>query len=71
MGDKRMCIPDNDTQNYPCCRLNLWLKQLNTQLNESTNQNSPKLLSQQIRKRYYKTLRTTVRAAHCPLSLSL
>ena len=34
------------------------LKRLKTQINESTNQNSPKspkLLRQQIRKRYYKT----------------
>ena len=37
---------------------NYWLKRLNTQLKESANQNflkSPKLLSQPIRKRYYKT----------------
>ena len=40
-----------------------WLKRLDTLLNELTNQNSnksPKLLSQRIRKRYNKTLRTSV-----------
>ena len=39
---------------------NQWL---NTQLNEQTNKNSiksPKLLSQRIRKRFYRTLRTSV-----------
>ena len=42
---------------------NYWLKCLNTQLDELTNQNllkSPKLLSQQIRKRCFKTLGTSV-----------
>ena len=39
------------TQNYPFCRLKLVVKKrLNTQLNESANQKSPKLLSQRIRK---------------------
>ena len=37
-----------------------WLKRLDTQLNEPNNQNSRKLLSQRIRKRYYKTLETSV-----------
>ena len=44
-----------------------WLKSLDTQLNESTNQNSlksPKLLSQRTR---LKTLRTSLETAHCPL----
>ena len=44
----------------PVIRLQLkWLKYLDTQLNKPTNQNllkSPKLLSQRIRKMYYKTL---------------
>ena len=35
-----MHIPDDDTPNYPFCRL---LKRLNTQLNEPTNQNSIKV----------------------------
>ena len=39
------------------------LKRLDTKLNESTNQNSlkvPKVLSQRISKRYYKTFGTSV-----------
>ena len=63
MADKLMCIQNNDKQNYPLSRLKLVVKHLNTQLNEPTNQNSlksPKLLSQRIRKHYYKTLRTRV-----------
>ena len=33
-------IPNNDSQNYPLRRLELvWLKRLDTQLNELTNQN--------------------------------
>ena len=49
------CIPNDDTQNYPFSSLNYWLKR---QLNKPNNQNSlnsTKLLSQRIRKRYYKT----------------
>ena len=45
----------------PTVDYNQWLKRLNTQLIEATNQNSlkpPKLLSQRRRKRYYKTLGT-------------
>ena len=43
----------------PSVDYNLWLKRLDTQLNEPTNQ-IPKLLSQRIRKRYNKTLGTSV-----------
>ena len=43
----------------PSVDYNLWLKRLDTQLNELTNQ-IPKLLSQRIRKRYNKTLGTSV-----------
>ena len=46
MADKLMSISNNDKQNYPFCRLKLvveFLKRLNIQLNESTNQNSLKL----------------------------
>ena len=50
------------------------LKRLDTQLNKPTNQNllkSPKFLSQQIRKCYYKTLGTSViNSPLSPLSLS-
>ena len=40
MADKLMYIPDDDTQNYPFCRLQLLgLKRWDIQLNEPTNQN--------------------------------
>ena len=44
-------IPNDDTQNYYFCRLQSvqWLKRLNTQLNEPTNQYSikvPKVVEQ-------------------------
>ena len=52
MADKLMYIPNDDTQSYPFCILIVFesLKPLK----------SLKLLSQQIRKRYYKTLVTSV-----------
>ena len=37
MADNLMYIPNDDAQNYPFCRLQLVVKCLNTQLNE-TNQ---------------------------------
>ena len=40
-----------------------WLKRLDSQLNEQTNQNSikvPKVVKQRYKKRYYKTLETIV-----------
>ena len=44
---------------------------MNNQFNESTNQKSPKLLSQQIKKHYYKTLVTNaINSPLSPLSLS-
>ena len=49
MAEKFMYIPNNDydTQNYPfSVDYNEWLKHLDTELNKTTNQNSPKLLSQ-------------------------
>ena len=55
-------IPNDDAQNYPFSRLKLVVKRLHTQLNNPTNQNSlqsPKFLSERIRKLYYKTLGTT------------
>ena len=36
-------IPNDDTQNYPSVDNNKWLKRLETQLNEPTNQNSLKV----------------------------
>ena len=57
----------------PSVDYNQWLKRMNTQLNEQTNQNSlesSKLLSQRIRKRFYKTLGTSVTNSTLP-TLSL
>ena len=51
MADKLMYIPNDDSQNYPICKLKLVVETLNTELNKSTNQKSlksPKLLSQRI-----------------------
>ena len=62
-----MYIPIDDTQDYPFIRLKLVGK---TQLNVPTNQVSvepPKLLSQRMRKRYYKALATN--SKNCHLSL--
>ena len=58
-----MFNPIDDTQNYHLSRLKLLFERLNTQLNDTTNQNSlksPKLLSKRIGKRYYKTFGTSV-----------
>ena len=44
MADKLMYIPNNDTQNYPFCRLQFLFKQLDTQIDEPTNQKSLNLL---------------------------
>ena len=59
-----MYIPNDDTQNYPFSRLELvvhkfehstkWTKQL------KFKKNSSKILSEWIRKHYYKTLETSV-----------
>ena len=54
MTDKLMCIPKDDKQNYPFCRLRL-LKCLDTQLNELFNQNLIRAS-----KRYHKTLGTKI-----------
>ena len=58
-------VPNDDTQIYPSIDSNLLLKLFKTQLNEQTNQKSM-LLSQRIRKRYHKTLGTSV--INSPLS---
>ena len=58
-----MTIVNDDTHNYPFRFYNWWLKRFDTQFNKSINRNSiksPKLLNQQIRKRYDKTLGTCV-----------
>ncbi len=70
MADKLMYISNDDTKNTPSVDLNKWLKLFDTQLNLPTNQillKSPKLLIQQLNKRYYKSLGTRV---HCSLSHS-
>ena len=54
--------PNDKKQDYKFCRLNLVVETFE-QLNALTNQNtlkSPKLLSQRMRKFYYKTLGTSV-----------
>ena len=69
MTDNFMYIPNNYTKYYPFCRLNKLLKRSSTKLNKPTNHiqlKSPKLLSQRIGKRYYKTLRTSL--INSPLS---
>ena len=38
-----MYTPNDDTQNYPFCRLKLVVETLNTQHNKPTNQNSLKV----------------------------
>ena len=43
MADKWMYIHYDDTQNYSFCRLQLEVETLDTQLNETTNQNSIKV----------------------------
>ena len=43
MADKLIHISNGDTQNYSSVDYNYWLKRLNTQLNEATNQNSIKV----------------------------
>ena len=40
MADKLMYIPNEDTQNYPVCILQLVVETLGTQLNELINKNS-------------------------------
>ena len=69
MADKLMYIPNDDTQNYHFCRLQLVVETFITQLNFPSNQNSEKasiVLSQPIGKRYYKTLGT---CEMCPPSM--
>ena len=71
MADILIYIPNYITQKDPFCIFKLEVQTLNTQLNELTNQKSsqqsPKLSSQRIRKRYYRTLETSV--INSPLSL--
>ena len=72
MADKLMYIP-NDTQNYTFCRLEYVVEPFVTLLDKPTNKiklKFPKLLSQQIRKHYYKTLgRSRINSPMSPPSL--
>ena len=38
MAGKWMYIPNDDTQNYPICRLQIEIETVDTQLNETTNE---------------------------------
>ena len=44
MSDKLMHIPNDDNKTTPSVDYNYWLKRLDTQLNETTNQNLIKVL---------------------------
>ena len=61
MADQLMYIPNNETKNYPFCRLNWWLKRLNTQLIKPTNPNSAKF-PKVVNKTNKKTLQPIVRS---------
>ena len=68
MAVKLMYIPNDDTQNYPSGSLKLVVKTF--EHNELTNQKSPKLLCQRVRKSCYKTLGTSeINSPLSPLSL--
>ena len=54
MAYKLMYIPDDDTQNYPFCRLKFVIETFNTYLNRTINQKVPKVVSQLMGKRYLK-----------------
>ena len=62
MDDKLMYITNNNTQYYPFCRLNKWLKLMDWILNlHSTNQSKvPKVVKATNKKTYYKTFGTIV-----------
>ena len=72
MADKLKYIPMMIHKITPSLDYNQWLKRMDIQLNELTNQNllkSPKLWKR-IEKRYYKTLETSVlNSPLSPLSL--
>ena len=72
MADKLVYIPNDDTQNYHFCILHQEVEtfDINYMNQPITIQwKSPRLLSQRIRKCYYKTLGTSV--INIPMSLSL
>ena len=71
MDDKFMYIPNDDTQNYLFCRLKLVVETFKHSTVWAI-QSNPKFLSQRIRKRYHKSLGTSViNSPLSPLSLVL
>ena len=64
MADKLMYIPNDDSHNYPCCRLQLvcWnvftLNLMNKPIKIKLK--SSRIISQRVWKRYYETLGTSV-----------
>ena len=60
MADIFMYSPNDEKQITIYLYYIFRLKRLDIYLNEPTNQNSPQLLSRLIRKRYYKTLGTSL-----------
>ena len=56
MDDTLMYIPNDYTQNYALCRLQLVVNEPSNEIKQKPS----KFLNQQIRKCYYKTLRTSV-----------
>ena len=56
-----MNIPNDNAQNYPFCILKFVVETLDTHFKKPTNQNPLMVLHQRIRKRYYKTLGTTIK----------
>ena len=59
MADKLIYKPNDDTQNYPFCRLQILVKTFGHLTKETENQNSIKV--PRIRKHYYKTLGSSVK----------
>ena len=61
MADKLLYIPNEDTQNYPFCRLQLVVLTFgHSEMNLSNFYKSPQSFKANERKRYYKTLGTSV-----------
>ena len=73
IADRLMYIPDDDTQNYTFSRFRLVVEKFEHFMNQQIKirWKSPKLLSQPIRKHYYKTLGTRyqINSPLSPLSL--
>ena len=63
MADKLIYIPNDDTENYPFYSLQTVVETIGHSMNQP-------IKIQRIRKRYYKTLGTSVKK-HCPITLCL